>query len=168
MNMFTVEDSPEESAYALCDKHSVKMISESTQMISHYIRAIHPNVKSDKMPALAKSHFSHPVTVWTLKHVDNASWHLRHLIALNNTYTSRYGREHVYRPLTDIFSLYIRSDNQPKFFPVCVHDDCIASGVLLRSGTLAEAIASYRADYNKHKAYFAKWKMGNVPVWFHT
>ena len=168
MNMFTVEDSPEESAYALCDRHSVKMILESTQMLSHYMRTKHHDVKIDNMPNLAKSHFSHPVTIWTLKNVDNATWHLRHLIALNDTYTARYNRDHVHRSLTDVFSKYIQSSVSPKFFPVCVHDDCYAPGVLMRSGTLAETIASYRADYNKHKAYFAKWKMGNVPIWFHA
>ena len=34
MNIFVVDDCPEKSARSLCDKHVVKMILESAQMMS--------------------------------------------------------------------------------------------------------------------------------------
>lgn len=168
MNLFVVEITPEASATSLCDKHVVKMPTESGQMLSHYLRTVHAFADVD-LPGLAKSHHSHPVVKWTMLNNDNAYWHFRHFRALLAEYTSRYNKIHAYQYIADLLSNYLTGAySEPKYYAVCVHDDCIAPGVLLNIGTIKEAVDSYRKDYHVHKSYFAVWKHGNVPLWYNA
>ena len=99
MNIFVLEDCPVKAAEVQCDKHVVKMIVESGQMLSTAHRMLDGNLEvyinangrkarrynlSDwRQQVLYKAvHYHHPCTVWTMESSDNYQWHWKHLEAL--------------------------------------------------------------------------------------
>ena len=86
MNIFVVDYDPNKSAQDLCDKHVVKMILETAQMLC----AAHP---IGTAPYKA-THLKHPCTLWVARSIDNYEWLLTHGYALCREYTARYGKRH--------------------------------------------------------------------------
>ena len=106
MNIFVLEDCPVKAAEVQCDKHVVKMIVESGQMLSTAHRMLDGNLEvyinangrkarrynlSDwRQQVLYKAvHYHHPCTVWTMESSDNYEWHWKHLEALCAEYRLR-------------------------------------------------------------------------------
>lgn len=120
MNIFVTSLCPVESAAALDDKRVIKMILESAQMLSMWLRA-------QGLPAPYKdTHRTHPCTQWVLAHNANAAWLYRHFIALCHEYTTRYGKIHKcamqphWAPLA-----CLDHDSQPDTFVNCTtYRDC--------------------------------------------
>ena len=123
MNIFILDECPIKSAQLQCDKHVVKMIVESAQMLSTAHRMLdgiqerRPS-KSGKtivkyyrhpMPELEEQlykavHHYHPCTVWTMESEANYLWHLEHFEALLVEYEYRYGKRHSSRKLLSVLS----------------------------------------------------------------
>ena len=67
------------------------MILESAQIlctVHHYYG------NGDNVP-YKKTHLNHPSTVWARKGIPNYTWLYRHMIALGDEYTKRYGKVHM-------------------------------------------------------------------------
>ena len=111
MNIFILDNDPVIAAQMQCDKHVVKMIVESAQMLSTVHRMVDGTMErrpsksgsmlqyfklsDDREDILYKAcHFNHPSTVWTRENCRNYEWHYRHFIALCDEYTYRYGKIH--------------------------------------------------------------------------
>lgn len=102
MNIFYLDKDPNISAQMQCDKHVVKMVVESAQMLSTAHRMIdgaligkkwiHPNRDDTLYKA---SHINHPCNVWIREGSDNYIWLYNHFKELCNEYTFRYGRIHL-------------------------------------------------------------------------
>jgi hypothetical protein len=92
MNIFYLHRNPKIAAEWHCDKHVVKMIIESAQMLycAHWI------VSPQSLPETAykKAHMNHPCTIWVRESYENYMW----LCALGwwlcREYTHRYGKIH--------------------------------------------------------------------------
>lgn len=179
MNIFILNESPVISAQEQCDKHVVKMIVESAQMLSTAHRMLDGEVyrrpsKSGKTmikyydhPTLDNVlykavHHGHPCTVWTMESICNYIWHYRHFVALCDEYMYRYGKRH----LTDTLlrdTLQTPPANIPKVErtpfklamgsnPECMMDD---------------PVESYRAFYQtKQDRFTMVWTNRPVPQWF--
>jgi hypothetical protein len=113
MNLFVLDPDPVKAAQLQCDKHVVKMIVESAQMLSTAHRMldgvkekrpsksgkrmvdyyVHPNNNLEAVLYKAV-HFAHPCTVWTMETNNNYNWHYVHFCALCDEYKHRYGKEH--------------------------------------------------------------------------
>ena len=89
MNIFTLDDCPKKSAELQHDKHVVKMILESAQMLCGVYHA----QEIDGAP-YRKTHHNHPCSVWAREDMDNFYWLINHAFALCKEYTHRYGRVH--------------------------------------------------------------------------
>ena len=89
MNIFVVDEDPEIAARQLCDKHVVKMILESAQMLCTVAR----NHGYEDAP-YKKAHPKHPCTLWAGKSAENWQWLITHGLAMAEEYTRRYGRQH--------------------------------------------------------------------------
>lgn len=91
MNIFYIHTSPHISAQAMSDKHVVKMILESAQLLS----TAHHLLKSDNAPLLYKpTHSKHPSAVWVRQSKAHYEWLYNHFISLCMEYTKRYGKVH--------------------------------------------------------------------------
>ena len=112
MNIFILDRNPHEAARLQCDKHVVKMIVESAQMLSTAHRMIdgyqekRPSKSGKTMVKYWKLlderedtmykavHVGHPCTVWTMNNDNNYMWHYDHFTELCREYTYRYGKVH--------------------------------------------------------------------------
>jgi hypothetical protein len=92
MNIFALSLDPREAAKYHCDKHVVKMILETAQLLycSHWM------LDPDGLPSNAykKTHPNHPCSIWIRESVENYRWLSDLGLALCNEYTYRYGKRH--------------------------------------------------------------------------
>jgi hypothetical protein len=93
MNIFFLSFDPRSAAEYHCDKHVVKMILETAQLLytAHWIGA------RDALPqnAYRKTHDNHPCARWVRASVSNYKWLCELGMALCKEYTFRYGRVHL-------------------------------------------------------------------------
>ena len=91
MNIFYLHSDPVEAAKLQYNKHVVKMILESAQMlcVAHHVYG-----NSNDVP-YKEVHLNHPSTRWTRLCRANYMWLYDHMIALGDEYTKRYGKTHL-------------------------------------------------------------------------
>ena len=182
MNIFYVHKDPIISATMLIDKHVVKMIVESAQMLSTAHRMIdgtpytgktktgrnikrwrHPNSNMDNVLYKA-CHTGHPSTLWVMENAYNYHWLYKHMIALNDQFKLRYGhvKDHSTITLLKEILMYppknISLNKLPTDPTPAMPDDCKIPG---------DVVGSYRKYYIEHKRSFASWKSpGKMPTWY--
>ena len=91
MNIFYLDKCPEKAARLQYNKHVVKMILESAQMLC---TAHHHYGNGDNVP-YKKAHYNHPSTIWVRQNSIHYDWLYDHMIALGDEYTKRYGKTHL-------------------------------------------------------------------------
>ena len=176
MNIFVVDESPVVSAQQLCDKHVVKMILESAQMLStaHRVLDGHPCIKrtpkgrkvqdwildDDREDMIYRAHQpKHPCTIWTRVGSENYKWHCEHAYELCKEYTRRYDKVHKAEPMIRLFNQNLPNNIEQKELTPFAQ----AMPEIYKN---EDAVLAYRSYYINKKARFAKWKNGNVPTWF--
>ena len=92
MNIFYLDKCPVKAAKYQYNKHVVKMILESAQMLC---TAHHAIMGEDADVPYKVTHRHHPCTVWTMKSGQNYAWLYYHMMALGDEYTRRYGKKHL-------------------------------------------------------------------------
>lgn len=180
LNIFILDNDPVKAAQQQCDKHIVKMVLESAQMLSSAHRILDgelerrpslsgkTNTKYYKLPdkredTLYKAvHFNHPCSIWTRESQANYDWHYLHFIALCKEYEYRYDKVHMcYTKLADV--LYDSPNNiankpqTPFAIAMGSNPECI----------LDDAIESYKSFYQAKQANFKMlWSKRPKPTWF--
>jgi len=88
MNIFFLDTDPRIAAQYHCDKHVVKMILESAQLLSttHWVL--------DSEGPYKKTHENHPSAIWVRESLTHYSWLWLLMSALGTEYTYRYKKEH--------------------------------------------------------------------------
>ena len=156
MNIFHLDKDAEICASYHCDKHVVKMILETGQMLSTaYQRHCGIDEQLYK-PAYPK----HPMTIWVGDSLGNYMWSMDLLGHLLNQYRLRYhNRIHkTGRILNNLICLNenIKDKFDVKNFtdpPLCMPDDCKRDCYIF----------SYRKYYKEYKSYFAKYTLVDTP-----
>ena len=178
MNIFVLDESPQLAAQMMCDKHVVKMIVESAQMLSTAHRVLDgeqytelsPNnrrIKRWKSPyvlieeTLYKASFvGHPCTQWVMENDKNYYWLAEHAYKLCKEYTRRYGKVH---KSEDMISL-IRFRKPAN---IAITDSITPfAQAMPEEYKNPNVVEAYRAYYIGEKNGFAEWKNGNVPSWY--
>ena len=90
MNIFYLHHSPYIAAKVQYNKHVVKMILESAQMLctAHHV---YGNAEQKLNVPYKQAHLNHPSTIWARQCRANYRWLYLHMLALGNEYTKRYG-----------------------------------------------------------------------------
>ncbi len=150
MNIFVLDENPVIAANYACDKHVVKMILESAQMLC----AVQP----EGTAPYKRSFYNHPCTKWVRASTENYQWLIDHAMGLCAEYTRRYDKTHKSQRVIEWCN-----ENRPELpigilteQPKCMPDHCKTESV----------VESYRQYYIIEKSYFAQWKDGNVPKWY--
>lgn len=152
MNIFVLDLDPKLAAQYHNDKHCVKMILESAQMLCTAVNL------SGGISPYKTAHVNHPCTVWVRESLSNWRW-LRDLTeALNSEFKYRYGRFEDHKSFKVVCGL-----NEPDVedrgltaFALAMPADCIAG----------DAVTSYRLYYIRYKDKLAKWSKREAPYWF--
>lgn len=151
MNIFVVHKNPETAARMLCDKHVVKMILESAQMLCTVAR------NHGYEAPYKKAHPKHPCTLWVGKSKENWEWLIRHSLEMSAEYTRRYGKVHKSQSVIEwckkLAIKFPESGLLPfaQAMPTQYKNEC--------------AVTAYRAYYHGEKAKFATWKT-KEPKWW--
>lgn len=178
MNIFVLDENPVIAAQLQCDKHVVKMIVESAQMLSTTHRMLDgKQVRNDKGVLVKKwsfhneyediyyksVHTAHPCTVWTMQSDMNYNWHYAHFVALCDEYTYRYGKIHatdkLLREPLSVMPKNIKYRDMTQFAlamnanPECIHYN--------------DPVRSYREYYQTKQDRFSMvWSKRSIPEWF--
>lgn len=172
MNIFVLDNDAASSAIMMCDKHVVKMIVESCQLLStaHHVidgketvvdtgKRKYNTFVCKKQNICKAAMINHPCNIWARATKDNYIWLWRHAYALCKEYTRRYGKVHSMEAML-LNELYDAPKNITKgkmtpfaqAMPEQYHD--------------SNAVVAYRKYYINEKAKIAKWKYTSEPEWF--
>jgi hypothetical protein len=104
VNIFYLDKSPVLAAQMQVNKHVVKMILESAQLLctSHHMCPKHDLPEK----FYKKTHYNHPSAIWARESVDNYKWLCEHAMALCEEYTYRYGKTQGMARLTPLGVLF--------------------------------------------------------------
>ena len=92
MNIFYLDKCPVKAAQVQYNKHVVKMILESAQMLC---TAHHCIMGEDADVPYKVAHRNHPSTIWARQSGQNYTWLYRHMIELGKEYERRYSKKHL-------------------------------------------------------------------------
>jgi len=92
MNIFYLDKDPAKAAKLQYNKHVVKMILESAQMLC---TAHHCIMGDDADVPYKIAHKNHPSTKWVRQSGQNYAWLYYHMIALGKEYENRYNKKHL-------------------------------------------------------------------------
>lgn len=170
MNIFVLDESPKQAAVYHNDKHVVKMILESAQML--HAPYYETNTPFDGFPRTKGpyklTHKNHPCTRWTCKSLDNWSWLLDLALELCDEYTYRYTKTEKQGTLfpkrhacQDM--LEWMKDNPPQLDSNGMSPFALAMPDELKSN---DAVESYRRYYMTEKRHIASWTKRNTPEWY--
>ena len=150
MNIFVLDQNPVKAAIYQCDKHVVKMILETAQMLSTVISDYGVDL------GYKPTHRKHPCTLWAGRSRENFEWLVKHGMALSDEYTSRYGKIHKSRAIIEA------AKGHTMKLPV--------KGLTPFAQAMPEkfkrpcAVQAYKSFYLGEKMSFATWKR-NKPNW---
>jgi hypothetical protein len=88
MNIFVLDTDVSKAALAHCDKHVVKMILESAQMLCTVANELGVDTP------YRSTHKHHPSTKWAAASKDNYLWLYNLMLALNEEFRYRFGHDH--------------------------------------------------------------------------
>jgi hypothetical protein len=94
MNIFYLHKNPYKAAQYQYNKHVVKMILESAQMLctAHHC---YGSAKQQANVPYKQAHLNHPSTVWARQSRETYMWLYYHMIGLGDEYTKRYNKQHL-------------------------------------------------------------------------
>jgi hypothetical protein len=176
MNIFYIDSNPAQAAQWMVDKHVVKMILESAQLLSTAHRVIDGVEYSGSTDSGRKAkrwlllddrenlmykatHINHPSAVWVRKSVENYNWLVDHFFALMWEYNYRYEKQHkCFGELSYILQSPPHNLVDYNFtkMPSCMDDKYIVSD---------DPVINYRNYYNKGKRNIFSWKKRTPPPW---
>lgn len=175
MNIFYLDSDPKICAEQHCDKHVVKMIVETAQLLSTAHRLLDGQVSvimhNDRRKKLwhlsgerdqlyAASHVNHPSALWLRSSEGNYLFLYKLFSHLCDEYTFRYAKKHA-TCLKLKHLLKVPPKNIPKG-PFTEPPPCMPTEFKIEN----DVIASYRNLYVHSKARFARWTNRRPPSWF--
>lgn len=181
MNIFALSPVPEVAAQWHCDKHVVKMIVESAQMLSTAHRMLDGDVErrpsksgktmikywklndSRESVLYKAAHVGHPSTQWTMESHSNYKWHYQLFKNLCKEYTHRYGKIHA----TESKLLELLKNPPSNIKTSYMTPFALAMGSNPECMDHNDPIGSYQKFYQTKQARFnMKWTKRETPHWF--
>jgi hypothetical protein len=178
VNIFYIDENPVEAATMMVDKHVVKMILETTQLLSTAHRVIDgteyvgqtktgrkvkrwvlPDVREEML--YSATHVNHPSAVWCRTTVDNYKWLYEHLKALHFEYTYRYGKVHACEKL---MGALFYAPNNLKDWNMTPMPSCMAPEYIISD----DPLTNYRNYYKIGKSQMHKWTKRPTPEWINV
>jgi hypothetical protein len=163
MNLFFLDIDPQKSAEYHCDKHIVKMILETAQMLC---TAHHLHGNGAAVP-YKPTHINHPSAVWCRLGDSNYIWLAKLLMACCKEYTYRYGKVHKCEQTGLVQELFSKLPNN---LPRQVNFTGPTPAMPDTCKVESDALSSYRNYYNLNKTHLASWKgkinSRNKPEWY--
>ena len=155
MNVFVLSLDPREAARMMCNKHVVKMVIETAQVLC--------TVASQRgiIAPYRPTHVHHPCVRWAAASHDNLVWLQEHFLGLCDEYTFRYDRIHAtqVRMSAAWDRLVVDGDStRATGFAQAMPDEWRIPG---------DPVTAYRCYYIAEKSRFARWRpRAQPPAWW--
>lgn len=173
MNIFYLSNNAAEAAKYHNNRHLVKMILETGQLLSTAHRVLDGTPYTDTTKSGRKvtrwahpttslmqaTHINHPSAVWVRESAAHYDWLFELFNELLLEYTYRYQKHHACERLFDDLSSSPANIPNTPFVPPppAMPDSCKIS---------TDVVECYREYYRTHKADFCVWKNRPTPEWF--
>lgn len=149
MNIFVLDNCPEFAAKYQCDKHVVKMVLETAQLLC----------SAHETAPYKRTHYNHPCAIWTRSSMSNYDWLVRHGLALAREYTFRYNKIH---KSTEVIEWAWQ--NKPNILDLGLLPFAQAMPDQYKNPN--DAVSAYRNYYMNEKARIATWTKTETPYWY--
>ena len=177
MNIFYLDKDPQIAAQNMVDRHVVKMILETAQLLSTAHRVL-DGVEYEGRSASGRkakrwrlsdgrdeilytaTHINHPSAVWVRRSNNNYTWLFSHFCYLLKEYTYRYGKLH--KCADPIF--HDQLSRLPKNIPTSYFTP-VTPAMPEEYLVGADSVASYRNYYKNGKKHLHKWTNRPQPEW---
>jgi hypothetical protein len=162
MNIFYLDSDPVKAAQFTKDKHCIKMIVESAQMLANCYTleqladSMCPRTQTGNVRR--HSHYNHPCSKWVRESLENFDWLVDHAFALCDEYRLRCNKVHFTKPFLEWCLRYTPPLPSKNLTPPALampekyHQPC--------------PVESYRAYYMGEKQHLAKWTVRGKPDWY--
>ena len=153
MNIFFLSFDTKKCAEYHCDKHVVKMVLETAQLLcgAHWVSGSEAPYKL--------SHKNHPCAIWTRQSLSNYLYLCDLGLELCKEYTYRYGKKHKSQDIIEWCLV-----NKPNIQDIDFTSPPMAMGDEYKIDN--DVIESYRNYYRQAKKSFVNWKNRQIPEWF--
>ena len=154
MNVFFLDWDVEKNAQYHCDKHVVKMILETAQLLCgvHHMTSNETDYVPYKL-----SHKNHPCAIWARESLTNYLYLGELGLELSREYTYRYGKKHKSQEIIEWCLV-----NKPQITDIGF---TIPPKAMPDEYKTQDVIESYRKYYLGAKKTFLTWKERQVPDW---
>lgn len=156
MNIFFLHTNPAMAALFMCDKHVIKMILESLQLLwcAHYFddsTKIFTTAEKNNIQPYRKSHYNHPCAVWVRQDLSHYMWLVEHVAALHEIYYDHFGnKKHKSYPHINFLKKH------PPNIPHLLFQQPPQAMPEPRKTTLS--VNAYRSYYLNEKSYFLDYR----------
>lgn len=161
MNIFFLDTDVKRCAEYHCDKHVVKMVLETAQLLCsahHVIDQVTNKYRpsNDQVP-YKLAHKNHPCSIWVRESLTNYLYLCELGLALCEEYTYRYGKRHKSQEviewcLTNKIKIKDKGFTEPP-------------RAMPEKYKVKDVVQSYRNYYISEKLVFSKWKGRDKPEW---
>lgn len=164
MNIFYLDEDPKLCAQYHCDKHVVKMILESAQLLCTAVNTL----AGEQVTPYKSTHINHPCSLWVRESYQNFHYTMELMQELEKEWQFRFNHEKPHKSVeTTVGSLHDGSlfcDLAFKYLPrqpptkpaLAMPDHCKVS---------SDPVKCYREYYRKEKVALHKWTGRKVPAW---
>jgi hypothetical protein len=176
MNIFFIDTDPVVAAQSMVDKHVVKMILESAQLLSTAHRVLDGKLVEGKSKTGRKvkryiledaretvmysaTHVNHPSAVWCRTSVENYNWLVDHFFALMEEYTHRYNKKH--KCFGELSYMLQSPPKKLENYDWTPMPSAMADEYKIGD----DPLENYRNYYRIGKARMHKWTNRNQPEW---
>jgi hypothetical protein len=153
MNIFLLDKNLEKCAQYHVNRHVVKMILESAQLLC----SVH-HICGELEPPYKLAHKNHPCTIWCRASLTNYLYLCELGLELSKEYTYRYNKHH---KSTDVIQWCL--NNLPNIPDIGFTPPALAMPDQYK---VDDFVQSYRNYYIGEKKGFATWKNREIPYWF--
>lgn len=153
MNIFLLDYDLQLCAQYHCDKHIVKMPTETAQLLS----SAYYSTSEEHLAPYKRSHYNNPLAIWCRSSIENWMWLSNFGIALYDEYQYRYDRSHQGGEAIKYMLQHPPSLQSRKFeYPPQSMPDQYKD---------VDPVIAYRAYYNGEKYHLFHWTKRQIPPW---
>lgn len=164
MNIFVLSEDPRECARFHNDRHVVKMILETCQLMStaHVFLDGERTAKARVPLILRPTHVNHPVAIWVRQTAENYNWAGELLRNLCLEYNQRYGKVHSYVTNGLVARLMLHRPMNMQHGQRTPFAQCMPAQY-----RRASAVEAYRLYYFHEKWHMDSWRApARTPQWW--
>jgi len=161
MNLFILDNNIELSAKYHCDKHIVKMPTETAQMLSfaYHNKDIWDCSFPDFIMRFSKTHNLHPCSIWMRKSLSNFLYAANFGLALYNEYQYRYNKIDKHTRARTIFEFALKNPPNIADIGLTKFESCMDEQFKISDNP----IVNYHNYYNLDKKHLHCWKNREIP-----